>query len=278
MASTMEVATGRYSSLDAALRRRSWHERESVRRTGLGLLGIALFLVAWALIGIVGLVEERFLPSPLAVGRSFVDLLANGTVLTEAGTTLWRTLLGFAIGAGAGLVAGFAMAMSRYVKAAIYPLFAATFPLPKIALVPLSLVYLGTGDPPIVAVVAVSAFYLVPLNVMAAVGNLETIYRDVARDLQVSRGLYLRTISVPHALPMVLAALRSAWAVSLIVVVGAEMLVGSSGIGYMIWQSSQVLAVEPVFVGLAVIALFGYLSHVAFDGLAHLVTPWQVTR
>jgi ABC-type nitrate/sulfonate/bicarbonate transport system permease component len=269
------VCTGSYASLDDALRKRSWFASASARQLLLGLVGIALFFAAWWAVVLAGLVDARFIPSPLSVASTSVDLIREGAILRDVRTTLWRTLLGFGIGAGAGLVVGFGMAMSRYVRLCVYPIFVATFPLPKIALVPLSLVYLGSGNAPIVAVVAVSAFYLLPVNIMAAVDNLDTIHRDVARDLHVSRNLHWRTISLPHALPMILAALRSAWAISLVVVVGAEMLIGEAGLGYVIWHSSEVLSIEPVFTAFVLIGLLGYGSHLLFDWLTRTLAPWQ---
>jgi NitT/TauT family transport system permease protein len=269
------VTTGRFGSLDAAMKRRAWYQKTAAKQALLGLLGIVLFVCAWAAAASLEVVDARFLPTPFAVAQSFVELVRSGELTSSLWTTLGRVTTGFAIGGGAGLAVGFAMAMSRYAKAAIYPIFMATFPLPKIALMPLSMVYLGTGDPPIVAVVALSAFYLLPVNVMAAVTSMDRIYLDVAQDLSVGPGLRWRTLALPFALPMVLAALRSAWAISLIVVVAAEMLIGKEGIGHMIWQSSQIGTVEPVFAALVLIGMLGYGSHLIFDALARLITPWQ---
>lgn len=275
MAALVVVSRGKYATLDDALGARRWYENESVRQAALGLGGIALFFGLWTALTSFGLVSERFIPRPYAVALKFVELLADGTMVTQVLQTLWRVAAGFAIGAVAGVVVGFGMALSRYVRAAVYPLFAATFPLPKIALLPLSMIYLGMGDAPIVAVVAVSAFYLLPVNVMAAVGNIEPIYHDVAADLHVPRAMYRRTVAVPYALPMILAALRSAWAISLIVVVASEMLIGNAGIGYMIWQSGQFLQVDAMFSAFVAIGILGYASHVLFDLLTKVVTPWQ---
>lgn len=275
MASTVTVSRGLYANLEDALGGRHWYESDSARQTALGMVGVAAFFGAWWIVVVLGIWDQRFLPTPFDVVRTFVDLVMDGSILTALRVTLLRVVIGFAIGTGAGLVVGFGMATSRYVYAAFYPIFAATFPLPKIALLPLSIAYLGLGEAPIIAVVAISAFYLLPVNVMAAVGSIDPIYRDVASDLGVSRRLFRRTVSVPYALPMISAAMRSAWVISLIVVIAAEILIGDAGLGHVIWKSGQVLEIETMFSAFLTIGILGYGSHVLFDWLTGLLVPWQ---
>jgi NitT/TauT family transport system permease protein len=273
---TFIVSHGRYATLEEALRPRGWLRQDWMRQAALGIVGVAAFFSLWSLLTYLGLIDRKLLPTPDAIAVAFGSSIEDGTLARELGHTLSRVLTGFAIGTSAGLAVGFAMALSRHAKAVIYPVFMATFPLPKIALLPLSMVYLGVGDAPIVAVVALSAFYVLPVNVMAAIGNIDKVYRDVAQNLNVTPSLFRRSVAFPYALPMVLAATRSAWAISLIVVIAAEMLVGGSGLGFLIWQSVQAGEIEVMFSSFVTIGILGYGSHLLIDGLTRLLVPWQV--
>jgi len=277
VASGVILARGRHPTMAAALVPKPWYRSNSLRLQAFGVAGVLLTLFTWELLARAGLLDIRFIPPPSAIAVGLGTLIATGVIVQETVSTLFRLVIGYAIGVGLGIAVGFVMAASVYARAALYPLFAATFPLPKLALLPLMMMLLGVDEEAKIAMVAVSAFYLLPLNVMAAIDNIEPIYLQVVRNLGVSRWLYWRTVAVPCALPMIVAGLRVAWSISLIVIVATEMLMSRNGLGFMIWKSSQVFDVVTMFSAFITIATLGYLSHVALDAISRRLVPWQGT-
>jgi NitT/TauT family transport system permease protein len=268
------IAQGRFASLEMAGAPKHWFELPEVRRQVLGVAGIVAAVVLWETLSRIQVLDPRFIPPPTDVLIHMWSLTLDGVLLEHFGITMFRLATGFAIGAALGIVAGFAIGLSRYARAFVYPLIAATYPIPKLALVPLILVLLGLGEESKVAIVAISAFYMLPFNIMTAVLNIEPIYIDVARNNGVGPWLFWRTIGLPSALPMIVAGLRMAWAISLIVVVGTELLVAKQGLGYMIWSASQVLDTKLMFAAFVSIAALGFVSHLVFDAISRRTLPW----
>ena len=275
VAMTITIARGRFASLSSALAPRPWYQRASLRLQAFGLAGVLFTLSAWELLARAGMLDVRFIPAPSAVFLGLGELLTTGILVDETMSTLGRLLMGYAIGSGLGIAVGFVMAASAVARAALYPLFAATFPIPKLALLPLMMMLLGVGEESKVAMVALSAFYLLPLNVIAAIDNIEPIYLQVVKNLGVDRWMFWKTVAVPCALPMIVAGLRAAWSISLIVIIATEMLMSRNGLGFMIWKSGQVFDVITMFSTFIVIGTLGYISHLLLDAAAHWLVPWQ---
>jgi NitT/TauT family transport system permease protein len=199
------ISKGRFASLDDDTSQNHWYSSGVVRRQALGMLGVGISLLLWEALCRLGALDARFVPPPSAVLARMWELTLDGTLPQHVGITLFRLLLGFAIGSAVGIVAGFAIGLSKYARAFIYPLIAATYPIPKLALVPLILVLFGLGEESKVAIVAISAFYLLPFNIMTAIMNIDPTYVDVANNYMVGRWLFWRTIGLPSALPMIIA-------------------------------------------------------------------------
>lgn len=275
MATEFVLARGQYDSLSAAVLAKPWYRSAQFRVQALGIAGVVVILAAWELLVRTGLVDSTFIPAPSHVAVGLGALLANGVIVEQTLATLGRLLIGYTIGCGLGIAVGFVMAASRVARAALYPLFAATFPIPKLALVPLMMLLLGVGEEAKITMVALSAFYFLPLNVMAAIESIEPIYLQVVRNLGVSRWLYWRTVALPCAMPMIIAGLRVAWSISLIVIIATEMLMSRDGLGFMIWKSAQVVDVVTMFSAFITIGTLGYGSHVLLDVFTRWLVPWM---
>jgi NitT/TauT family transport system permease protein len=155
------------------------------------------------------------------------------------------------------------------------PLIAALFPIPKIALMPLLLLAFGFGDASKVALVAIAVFFPVIINTYAGAANIEKIYWDVARNYGASQWIMFRRIVFFGALPMIFAGLRIALAVSFIVLVASEFVATKSGIGYLIWNSWELLRVDVMFVGIVTIGIIGLIVSAVFQEIERKVIPWK---
>ena len=168
------------------------------------------------------------------------------------------------------------MAMFAPVRIFIDPLIAALFPIPKIALMPLLLLAFGFGDASKIALVAIAVFFPVIVNTYVGASNIEKIYWDVAKNYGASQTVMFTRIVFFGALPMIFAGLRIALAVSFIVLVAAEFVATKSGLGYLIWNSWELLRGRPrCSVGIVTIGILGLITSALFQELERKVIPWK---
>ncbi len=235
---------------------------------------IALILV-WQLLLMAGFGDRRFIPAPSDIAVRFWRLIQNGELAWHTGVTLIRVFAGFVIGAVPAVAMGLLMAMFKPVRIFFDPLIAALFPIPKIALMPLLLLALGFGEASKIALVAIAVFFPVIVNTYVGAANIERIYWDVARNYGASQTVLFTRIVFFGALPMIFAGLRIALAVSFIVLVAAEFVATKSGIGYLIWNSWELLQVDIMFVGIVTIGILGLITSALFQEIERKVIPWK---
>ncbi len=232
-------------------------------------------IVLWQLLLMAGFGDRRFIPAPSDIAVRFWALIENGELAYNTGVTLLRVFAGFFVGAVPAVAMGLLMAMFRPVRIFFDPLIAALFPIPKIALMPLLLLALGFGDASKIALVAIAVFFPVIVNTYVGAAHIEKIYWDVARNYGASQTVMFTRIVFFGALPMIFAGLRIALAVSFIVLVAAEFVATKSGIGYMIWNSWELLQVDIMFVGIVTIGVLGLITSALFQEIERKVIPWK---
>lgn len=233
------------------------------------------FLLIWEGLSRSGILDARFFPPPSEILRTLAAMTRSGVLPHHIGVSVRRILLGFLAGSVPAVAVGLLMGMSRPVRAALMPLVAAIYPIPKIAIYPLVIFYLGIGEASKISIVALSIFFLVLLNTMAGVLGLDRAYFNIARAYGAGTAGTFTTIAFPGALPAIFTGLKLGMGFALIVIVGAELLGSDAGIGYLIWQSYQIFAVEAMFAGLLVTAVLGWLATIALDWLERRALPWR---
>jgi ABC-type nitrate/sulfonate/bicarbonate transport system permease component len=232
-------------------------------------------LLLWQLLLMAGFGDRRFIPAPSDIAVRFWTMTVSGELALNVAVTLYRVFAGFFLGIVPGIAVGLLMAMFRPVRIFFDPLIAALFPIPKIALMPLLLLVLGFGDASKIGVVAIAVFFPVIINTYAGAANIEKIYWDVAKNYGASQSVMFRRIVFFGALPTIFAGLRIALAVSFIVLVAAEFVATKVGIGYMIWNSWELLQVDTMFVGIVTIGVLGLITSVLFNEIERKVIPWK---
>jgi ABC-type nitrate/sulfonate/bicarbonate transport system permease component len=249
-----------------------WRERMLYLISPIGLL------LVWQILVELGFGDRRFIPTPSDIAVRFWQLSVSGELAVNLLATLWRVVVGFVIGVVPAIAVGLLMAMSRPVRIFFDPLIAALFPIPKVALMPLLLLAFGFGDASKIAVVAIGVFFPVIVNTYAGAANIEKIYWDVARNYGASTWVMFTRIVFFGALPMIFAGLRIAVAVAFIVLVAAEFVSTKTGIGYMIWNSWELLQVDSMFVGIVVIGLVGLVTSALLQEIERKVIPWKIEQ
>jgi ABC-type nitrate/sulfonate/bicarbonate transport system permease component len=239
------------------------------------LISPIALLGVWQLLLMLGFGDRRFVPAPSDIAVRFVRLAASGELAAHVAVTLWRVFAGFFIGAIPAIAVGMLMAMFRPVRIFFDPLIAAIFPIPKVALMPLLLLAFGFGDASKIALVAIAVFFPVIVNTYAGAANIEKIYWDVARNYGASQAVLFSRVVFFGALPMIFAGLRIALAVSFIVLVAAEFVASKNGIGYLIWNSWELLQVDIMFVGIVTIGILGLITSALFQEIERKVIPWK---
>jgi NitT/TauT family transport system permease protein len=247
----------------------------------LSALSPILLLGVWEVFARLGTIDTRFFPAPSIIFWTLGQMLRPtdqfplGELWAHVSVSLQRIAIGFVLGAVPGVILGLAMGLFNPIRAVIQPLIDGTFPIPKIAILPLFIMIFGIGEESKYAIIAVAVIYLVLINTAAGVRNIDKIYLDVGKNFHASRWMMFRDVALPGALPLILAGLKLGMGVALLVIVSAEFVGAKSGIGYLIWTSWQVFQVDKMYVGLSATALLGFATGLLLSGLETVLIPWR---
>jgi len=235
---------------------------------------LALLLV-WEVCARFGVIDTRFFPAPSSVLATLIDMLRTGELVTDTAVSMQRLFYGTLLGGLPALILGIAMGLNRPIRALFDPLIAATYPVPKSAILPLALLIFGLGEASKIFMVAVGVFFPVVINATTGVLQINKIYLDVGQNFKASRWNMFWTIALPGALPVIMTGFKLGIGIGLVLIAVAEMVGAKSGLGYLIWSAWSTFAVEQMYVGLFVIAIIGFLITLALNELERVVIPWK---
>ncbi|GAB4242570.1 MAG: ABC transporter permease [Thermoleophilia bacterium] len=241
----------------------------------LGLLSPVVVLALWEMGVHLGFIDARFFPAPTTILQAMWEMLLSGDLLRDLGWSLRRIFLGFFAGGLVGLVIGLSMGLFRPVRLILRPIVSATYPIPKLALLPLVLLIFGLGETSKVVLIALGTFFMVLINTQAGVLNLDNIYLDVAKNYGASRRDYYLRIALPGALPLIFTGVELGMGMALLLIVAAEMNGAEKGIGENIWTSYQTFNMDEMYVSFIVIALLGYVFAEILAAVQRRLIPWK---
>jgi NitT/TauT family transport system permease protein len=234
-----------------------------------------IILAIWEALSRTERIDPLFWPPPSSLWDTSVRLVRDQGLLTDIRVSLVRILGGFLLGAIPGVILGLAMGLYWPVRVFFMPIASAIYAVPKIAILPLVIIAFGIGETSKLVIVALSIFFLVVLNTMSGVMEIDRSYRDVARNFGANKRQLVLTVALPGALPSIFTGLRLALGFSLIVIVGTEFLAAKQGVGHLIWESYQTLAIKKMFVGLIVVGIMGWALTLLLDLLERIALPWK---
>ena len=241
----------------------------------LRVLALAGLVALWETLARIGWVPALFLPSPLGVIAEGWAMIASGELFVHLGASLTRLLVGFAVGGALGVIVGVAVGFFSVAEALGEPIIAATFPIPKIALLPLLILWLGLGEPSKVAVIALGVFFPMAINTYTGVRQADPLLVRAAVSFGARRFSVVRKVILPSALPVIFAGLRLGAGTALLLLVAAEMIAVESGIGFLVLHAGNIMATTKLMVGIVVLSLLGVLSHWGLTRLERLAIPWR---
>jgi NitT/TauT family transport system permease protein len=243
----------------------------------LGWIAVAAFLILW--VGMVYALDLNpiYLPRPTQILIALGAMFTTGGLLTDLLVTLGRIFGGFALALIAGVLLGVWMATSERVNAIADNFIAALYPLPKVTLIPLFIIWLGTGGPFMLTISALGAIFPIVINTVLGIRQCDPGLVLAARDLGASERHIVRMVLIPSAVPSIFAGVRLGLGVSIILVVAAEMVVGKLGLGARLYLAGQILETEQVFAVLIVLALLGIVITKAQDAIDARLGHWRLS-
>ncbi|CAO3411483.1 ABC transporter permease [Azospirillum largimobile] len=257
-----------------------------------GSLVPVLVIVLWQVLSTSGLINPVVLPSPVAVVErwwayllpteaydpaqsSWILWALSGEMLFDAWSSLYRVVLGFAVGAGLALPLGLAMGGNPRVYALFDPLMQVLRPIPPIAYIPLAILWFGLGNAPAVFLIAIGAFFPVLMNTIAGVRHVDGIYLRAARNLGAGKlTMFLRVI-LPAATPYILAGARIGIGTAFIVVIVSEMIAVNSGLGFRILEAREFMWSDKIIAGMFTIGLLGLAIDIGMNRLNNHLLRWH---
>jgi ABC-type nitrate/sulfonate/bicarbonate transport system permease component len=243
-------------------------------------VSFVLFVLLWELIVQFRGITPIVLPAPSAIATYLCVMIRDGSIPYHLGITFLRIMGGFFVASFFGILLGVMMGMSRVASRVLDPWIAALYPLPKISLIPLLIIWLGTGEAYILTISAITAFFPVVISTYAGIRQVDQGLVRAARDLGANQRQVQMRVIIPAAIPTIFAGLQLGMGVTIILVVAAEMIGGSSqsGMGYLLIRYGQVMETEKVFAALIVLAIFGGIIIKTQERIDRWLAPWAVGK
>lgn len=256
--------------------RRAWPGALGVRLTAVAAVVAAL--AAWSLAAWLQLVSPTFLPSPWAVWQAMVAAQTSGyrghTLLVHTGYSLFRVLVGFGAAVAVGVPVGLLMGHNKFIYAALNPFVGFFRPLPPLGYYMLLVLWLGIGETSKITLLFLSGAPIMIVSAAAAVRGVQEDRLRVARSLGLSERQVFRSVILPATLPALFTAARLTVGVTFGSLVAAEIVAATSGLGFLLLNSSQYLRTSYVFLGIGVIGVIAVMLDRLALALERLVVPW----
>jgi NitT/TauT family transport system permease protein len=235
-------------------------------------LFVAGFLLVWELACIILQVPSFVLPRPSVVWIALETQIEP--ILDNSWATLVRTLAGFALAVVLGVLLGLAIGSSRLVYRGLYPVLIGFNSIPKVAVVPVFVIWYGIGTVPAVLTAFLVSFFPIAVNVATGLATIEPELLDVMRSLGANRGQILMKIGLPRSMPYFFASLKVAVTLAFVGTIISETVAANRGIGYLMMAASANFDTPLVFAGLSVIAVMGIVMYAVFAVMETRMTFW----
>jgi ABC-type nitrate/sulfonate/bicarbonate transport system permease component len=236
---------------------------------------LLILALAWEAASRLHLVSSLALPPLTDVAEAWVELVQSGELVTNGLSSLYRAGAGLALAIVVGGALGIFMASSRLVNAMLGPLVELFYPMPKSALIPVTVLWLGFGDGSKILLIFLGCMLPVTLGAFNGARSSDRVLVWSARSMGASRLRMLWDVVVPSAMPEMLNGIRTAIALSFILLVSSELIAARQGLGYLIGTLGSAGAYAPMFAVVLTVAFLGFAADRAFQTLVRRVLPWR---
>ena len=257
-----------------------FRSRKARRALGDFFLAASVFAVlfgVWELLPRLGLVNPMFSSSPSQIARAGIELFTDGNLLKHVISSARVFFIGFALSVLVGVPVGVALGWFRWANRAFSPLISAFYTTPRVALMPLLIIWFGLGMGSKVALVFLSGVFYLIVNMQVAMLTVDEDLKRVGIAYGANKWQLFRTIALPLSVPFLLTGLRLAMGRCLLGMVAAEVFGGAEGLGYLIEYAGATFRTDLVFVGVFIIAAFGITMDRGLYFLNRRVDAWRGT-
>ena len=243
--------------------------------TLLRYLPLLLLAAGWELVARLGVVSQLALPPLSQVVLAWVDMLRSGELVSNGASSLWRAGAGLVLAIVVGAALGIAMAWSRPVNAALGPLVEMFYPMPKSALIPVTVLWLGFGDGSKILLIFLGCMLPVTIGAFNGARGSDQALIWSARSMGASRLRMLWDVVVPSALPEIFNGIRTALALAFILLVSSELIVAREGFGYLIGYLGANGTYDAMFAVVLTVAFLGFAADRAYQALVERLLLWR---
>jgi NitT/TauT family transport system permease protein len=222
---------------------------------------VILLAIIWEVVTRLQLIDPLFLPPLSSIFTTFIEMVRSGEYFDQLDPSLQRALLGFFLAAGLGVPLGFAFGWSRRGREYFGSVVEILRPVPPISLIPLAILWLGIGELSKIGIIAWACIWPIFLNSVLGVQSVNPILIKSAAIMEIQGIRFFLKIILPASLPQIFTGFRISLAISLIVLVAAEMVGADRGLGYLILEGERTFQSSLMFVGIFSIAIIGYLMN-----------------
>jgi NitT/TauT family transport system permease protein len=229
-------------------------------------------LIIWEAAVHIFRIPEFFLPPPTTVARAIYDYWP--AIYRNSLITLWSTLVGFLLAVGFGLLLGLLVGWSRSIYAGLYPLMIGFNAIPKVAVVPILVLWFGIGFMPAMLTAFLISFFPIVVNVATGLATIEPELEDVLKALGASKLDIMRKVGIPRSLPYFFGSLKVAITLAFVGTVVSESVASNNGIGNLMLQAQAQFLVPLIFAGLVALAVLGIVMYWLMAVLERRMTRW----
>lgn len=242
------------------------------------LIGIASFFGIIALLEIgarTGIIGPLMFPAPSLIGAAFSDLFSSGLLAKHLGASLRRLAVGWTLGVSTGILAGLAIGTWTGPRSIGVPWVAAISAIPKIALLPLFIIWFGIGEGSKYATIAFGTFFPTVVNTYGGIDNIQRTLIRMGQSFNLKKSTILTSIILPGALPAILSAFRISASIGIILLISAEMVSAEFGIGAYIIQQQNLFQLDRLMAGVTVLMVMGLTVYGAISLLERRLLRWR---
>lgn len=263
---------------DPGRRARGW--RRVVRASATAArasVALVVFLGLWEVAPRLGWVDPVFLPPFSEVASTFVRLIGDGTLGTQAGTSLWRAGTGFAIALVVAVPLGLVIGSSPKVSGYLSPFFEVFRNTAALALLPVFILILGIGETSKVAIVVYACFFPLLLSSILGVRTVDPLLIRAARSLGIGRVALFAKVVLPSAVPQIFTGIRMAATSSVLVLIAAEMVGARAGLGFYITTTQFNFQIPEMYAGILAISLVGLIVNAVLVAVERRLSRWRAS-
>ena len=248
-----------------------------IKNAALALAIPFIIIAAWEFAVQTGIFPKSLIASPLQVAINFAHLFANGTLLHHALASFARLIPGFAIGSLIGLFFGILVGLSKKAEKILAPTFSFIVPIPPAVWIPVLIILLGIGDASKIGLIALGTALIVYASTLAGIRQTDKKLVELAQVFKKNNFQLVTKILLPSATPQIFAGLRAALCLSWILLIAAEIIAASKGLGWFIWDARNFSRPADMLAGIIAIGILGKATDKALELCQKHLTKWSST-